>query len=535
VVPAHLEAGDGYEPFAMVHAPTIVSISDPDAEKATLAAVLLTPGYPNATYVRLAAAGCDAEAFGVPKHAVVWQAFKGLNDRGRPIDIVTLVEELRTMAQGGRLNAIGGAAYLGELTDFIPTLAHCEAHAEIVVEHAMLRRALGIAQEMILVGTGDGSIQERLAKMNSLGLSVPSGTARAKRVSIAEHLADGFEDLEKIMLAKASGKFIAARFGIDTLDGSPDGRLAGMLNGIFPQNVLTIFGAPGSGKTTLAAQAAVVTAQDALAAAGGKIENSRRVVMYCTEMLGPQVSMRLACARGGVDFNRMRSGQCTQDEMDRACKSMSDIAELPIDIIDTKSNRGRLTADDIHSSVHAMIAHGIDIALVVIDYFQDLGRCRGMEKTGDTKEEEARAAKIHDTAVSAKVPIILVSSTDKQTQKDHAAGGKSSTTNARGAGLDFASDVMMGLVNLSNVEKQDDGGRGGGKKSRKPSSIEPDEPPPDGCVYTRGDVVKNRYGGSGEVIFLFDKRHGMFRDYVKQRDGSIPESAYDDAPFDPGE
>jgi replicative DNA helicase len=214
---------------------------------------------------------------------------------------------------------------------------------------------------------------------------------------------------------------------------------------------------------------------------------------------------------------------------------MSDIAELPIDIIDTKSNRGRLTADDIHSSVHAMIAHGIDIALVVIDYFQDLGRCRGMEKTGDTKEEEARAAKIHDTAVSAKVPIILVSSTDKQTQKDHAAGGKSSTTNARGAGLDFASDVMMGLVNLSNVEKQDDGGRGGGKKSRKPSSIEPDEPPPDGCVYTRGDVVKNRYGGSGEVIFLFDKRHGMFRDYVKQRDGSIPESAYDDAPFDPGE
>jgi hypothetical protein len=99
----------------------------------------------------------------------------------------------------------------------------------------------------------------------------------------------------------------------------------------------------------------------------------------------------------------------------------------------------------------------------------------------------------------------------------------------------LTNNEFFGFLNLSNVEKQDDGGRGGGKKSRKPSSIEPDEPPPDGCVYTRGDVVKNRYGGSGEVIFLFDKRHGMFRDYVKQRDGSIPESAYDDAPFDPGE
>lgn len=536
VVPAHLEAGDGYEPYAIVRAPTLSSLSDPDAEMATIAAVLLTPGYPNSTYVRLSAEGVGSEAFGVPKNAVVWQAMERAHGRGRPIDIITVVEELRAMADGaGRLNTIGGVQYLGELTDYIPTVAHCETHGEIVVEHAMLRRALAIAQEMMLTGVGDGSIHERLAKMRSLAMEIPSAN-KAKRVSISDHLEDSAEEIERVTLARASGKVVAARFGVEALDGSPDGRFAGMLNGIHRQNVITVFGAPGSGKTTVCSQAAIVSAQDALDAAGGVIENSARVLMYCTEMLGPQVASRLACTRAGVDFNRFRTGVCTQEELDDAFASMNEIAKLPIDIIDTKTNRGRLTADDIHAHVHAAKARGVSIALVIVDYFQDLGRCRGMEKTGDTKEEEARSAKIHDTAVSADVPMVLVSSTDKQTQRDHAAGAKSGTTNTRGAGLDFASDVMMGIVNISAVEKSEDEGRGGGKRGGKSSFKEPDEPPPAGCVYTRFDIVKNRYGPTGEVIILFDKRHGMFRDHVKNRQGSIPESApdsaYDDAPFD---
>ncbi len=494
-------------------------IADIVAERAVIASVLLTEGSPNASHARHCATGITEESFYDPRHGVIWQSIDTLVKRGECVDVITLVAELRSM---NRLNTVGGAQYVGELTDEIPTLANMDSHAAIVVKLAILRRANAVGADVVAVTRSHESIDDRIAQVQSLSRGLQCIDVSPKRVSIAEHLLDAWEEFEKLALAKAAGHTIAARFGVEALDGSPDGRFMGMCGGIFRQNIVTIMGKPGGGKTTIAMQAAVTTAEDALAKTGD-VDTAERVIVFASEMLGPQVSMRLACARSGIDFNRMRNGTATLEERQLVFEACNDLVKLPIDIIDSRVNRGRVSADDVNSHVLSLLSRDKKIGLVIVDYFQDLARCRGMEKVGETTEQEERARRLHSTVVDANVPMILISSMTKSAQKGHEEG-KAGTTDARGAGLDYASDVMMGLVRIQDNDSNDDGKSKGNSKRPKQDIGEV----PDGCVPVSVEIPKNRYGKTGDVTVLFDLRRGMFRDLIGFRSGGIPDSLPDE-------
>ena len=103
------------------------------AECAVLAAVLIE----NDTLPRIASIIRSADDFHEPSHATVWKAFLALQGGASPIDVTTTAGKLREM---NRLNAVGGPQFLGDLTDVIPTIAHCETHARIVADLARVRR-----------------------------------------------------------------------------------------------------------------------------------------------------------------------------------------------------------------------------------------------------------------------------------------------------------------------------------------------------------------------------------------------------------
>src|SRR3954469_5670198 len=87
---------------------------DLEAERAVLGGVLLD----NAALATVESI-CASGDFYHPSHAVIFDAVHALSERGEPVDIVTLSQELRAKE---RLNTIGGTQYLGELTDTIPTI-----------------------------------------------------------------------------------------------------------------------------------------------------------------------------------------------------------------------------------------------------------------------------------------------------------------------------------------------------------------------------------------------------------------------------
>jgi len=115
-------------------------LHDKAAEKAVLASMLLD----NAVIPTIALV-VAARDFYVPSHGLIFDAIVAVKKGGDGVDVVTLASALR---EKDSLNTVGGAQYLGEITDDIPTVAHCEAHARIVADLAARRRALEVAQRI---------------------------------------------------------------------------------------------------------------------------------------------------------------------------------------------------------------------------------------------------------------------------------------------------------------------------------------------------------------------------------------------------
>jgi replicative DNA helicase len=131
-----------------------------------------------------------------PRHATLWESVLSIHRRGDHVDVVTVAAELRAR---DRLNAIGGPPYIGSLTDEIPTLAHCEAHARIVLDLARHRRAVEAyraATSRLLNGAPLESVQAEV------GLLLRG----AQSVSPVGRVADDLDDLLDAMWAAREGQ-----------------------------------------------------------------------------------------------------------------------------------------------------------------------------------------------------------------------------------------------------------------------------------------------------------------------------------------
>ena len=126
--------------------------NDLEAERAVLGSILLDNVALSNVEGILAASD-----FYHPAHGVIYEAIVSIAGRREPVDVVTLAAELRSRE---RLNTVGGAQYLGELTDTIPTVAHAAAHAPIRDDLTGVRRTNDVATAINRSGTGDRGTPE---------------------------------------------------------------------------------------------------------------------------------------------------------------------------------------------------------------------------------------------------------------------------------------------------------------------------------------------------------------------------------------
>lgn len=111
-----------------------------EAEEAVIGAVLVNPE----TYLTVASF-LKTEDFFLLRNAYVWQALQRLSNRNEPIDLVTLTNEVKDM---GRLEEIGGQAYITYLINSTPTSIYAEIYGRLVERAAIRRRLLVAADEI---------------------------------------------------------------------------------------------------------------------------------------------------------------------------------------------------------------------------------------------------------------------------------------------------------------------------------------------------------------------------------------------------
>ena len=112
-----------------------------DLEEAVLGAVMLDKSAFD-TVVEI----LKPECFYVDAHQRIYRAFQTLAQKSLPIDILTVVEELKIKEE---LEMVGGPYYVTKLTNAVVSIANIEAHSRIVLQKFVQRELIRISGEII--------------------------------------------------------------------------------------------------------------------------------------------------------------------------------------------------------------------------------------------------------------------------------------------------------------------------------------------------------------------------------------------------
>ncbi len=377
---------------------------DADAEAAVLSAVMLSPALFDE--VRDLVEPID---FFMGQHRHVYEALLELDTAGTKIDLVTVAHQLRA---GGKLQAIGGPAFLADLCDATPSIANALEHARMIRRFGVLRRMGGTLAELAataLATATRGDVDGFLQRCESEVFSANVATSARETASTAREL-----------MTSAMALLDPSR------PREPRGVTTGLLEldeltlGLMPGELWYVAARPGMGKTALA-----------LGIAQAVAETGRHVAFFSMEMGRDELSERIISSDSGVPHKALQARQLSQDQWSKVVTSLDGIARLPLVIDDARiltpsklRSRARRHASNLRR------AHKGQLALVVVDYVQLMAWDEPSGNRNDELERISRSLKI--LAGEFGVTVIALAQLNRAV-KDR-ADKRPSITDLRGSG-----------------------------------------------------------------------------------------------------
>lgn len=278
-----------------------------------------------------------------PRHQIIFQAITDLYDHHKPIDLLTLTSELKAQK---KLNEIGKASYLAELSNFVPAASHAKAYAEIIERNSVRRRLISAGTQIAESAYEDDvNTSDLIGNAEKELFEVSDKIIKSDYIPMGELLVDAFDRLEE--LHKNKGALRGLKTGFRDIDKKTAG---------FQKGDLIIVGArPAMGKTTFAQNLAYNIASI----------NKKGVLFFSMEMAANEIIDRMISDVSGVDNWKMRTGNLTDEEFQKIGDALADMDEIPIFIDDTSS----MTIMELRNKARRAI-HDHDIGIVIVDYLQ---------------------------------------------------------------------------------------------------------------------------------------------------------------------
>lgn len=347
-----------------------------DAEMSLLGAVLIDE--------EVLADVCEhvsAKDFYDKRHATIFKAMMRLYERHKPVDLLTLTDELKKKDE---LDTIGGMAYLTELTNYVPTAAHAEAYAEMVASKAMRRRLIKASADISELGYNeDTNIQELLERAEAELFSVSDQSLKQDLVSLEAILTESFDRIEE--LHRSKGTLRGIRTGYRDLDN--------MTAGLQRSDLIVLAARPAMGKTTLVTNLAYNVATVA----------KQPVLFFSLEMSKEQLVDRMLADASGVDAWNIRTGNLSDDDFSKLSEAMGEMAEAPIYIDDTPG----LSVLEMRTKARRA-AHDQPLGLIIVDYLQ-LMQASGRTDGNRVQEVSEISRGLKLIARELNVPVIALS------------------------------------------------------------------------------------------------------------------------------
>ena len=321
-------------------------------------------------------------------HRKIFRAMIALSEKNEPIDLVTLTDTLKAR---GDLQDVGGAIYLAELSDKVPSSANVAHYARIIREKAVLRSLINVSNEIASrCYNGEEDMEQFLDEAERLIFDVSEKRIRPAFFKLGDMIMDTIKTVEKLYERK------------EMVTGVPTGflDLDRMTAGFQPADLVIVAARPSMGKTAFVMNIAQYVALHANTAVG----------VFSLEMSKEQLVMRMLCSEARVDNAKVRAGYLGDRDFPRLAMAAGRLGDAPIFIDDTPAQN----ILELRAKARRLKREA-NLGLVIIDYLQLMRGLTAQENRTQELSEISRGLK--SLAKELNVPVVALSQLNRQVEQ----------------------------------------------------------------------------------------------------------------------
>ena len=395
-----------------------------EAERSILGAILSD----NFAYNQ-AAEHLRIEDFSLDSHRRIYSRIVDLAESSRPIDMITLIEELERHKE---LQAIGDVAYVSSLLVGMPDRPSIEHYVKIVRDKALLRGLISAATTAIARAADQSdSAEDVLSDAEAAIFQLSEKRIGRGFLGIQEIVRESFGSVDALLQRGQRISGLATHYT----------DLDEMTSGLQRSDLAIIAARPSMGKTAFAMNIAENSA----------VEDQSVVAVFSLEMSREALLLRMLCSQARVDAHKMRTGSLWQDDTRKVVRAMEQLAHAPIFIDDTPGisiSEMRAKARRLKQSQNGKLD------LIIVDYLQ-LMSGGGKRFENRTQEVSAISRGLKALAKELSVPVIALSQLSRAPESrggDH----RPQLSDLRESGsIEQDADIVM-FIFREEVYKQDD-------------------------------------------------------------------------------
>ena len=364
-----------------------------DLEEAVLGAIMLEKSAFD-TVVEI----LKPECFYTDGHQRIYRAMQGLQQKNQPIDILTVVEELRSREE---LEMVGGPYYVTKLTNAVVSSANIEAHSRIILQKFIQRELIRISGEII-----SDSYEDSTDVFDLLD------DAESKLFEITNnHLRKNFDSIDTV-LVKTVQRIEDMRHRNEDITGVPTGfnSLDRVNYGWQSTDLIILAARPSVGKTAFALNLARNACLHPT--------KPTPIAFFSLEMSAGQLVQRILSAESEIWLEKIARGKLEEHEMKQLyAKGIQRLAKAPMFIDDTAA----LNIFELRAKCRRL-KNKHNIGMIIIDYLQLMS---GSNDRNSNREQEISkiSRDLKGLAKELQVPIIALSQLSREVEKRGAKDG----------------------------------------------------------------------------------------------------------------
>src|SRR5215470_3356909 len=438
-----------------------------EAERAILGAILLD----NTAYSQ-AAEYLRADDFSLDSHRRIYLRMMELAEESRPIDFVTLTEQL---GQHKEIEAVGGVAYVTSLTDGLPRVKNIEQYVRIVKDKALLRCLIHAASNAIQKAyEQDAPAEEIVDSAESAIFQISEKRIGVGFQGITEIVRDSFGSIDK--LYERGQRITGLETHFEDLDN--------LSSGLQKSDLINIAARPSMGKTAFAINIAENAA----------VMDRKVVGVFSLEMSRESLLLRMLCSQARVDSHKLRMGFLSREDRAKLVGGLGALLEAPIFIDDTPG----ISISEMRAKCRRLQQAQGRLDMVVVDYLQLVSGSPsggGRRYENRTQEVSAISRGLKALAKEMRCPVVALSQLSRAPET-RTGNNRPQLSDLRESGSIEQDGDVVAFIFREEVYK-------------------PDDPDLEGKAELI--IAKQRNGPTGVVKLAFIKRSTRFENLANEQ------------------